>query len=176
MTVDALRERRPEALAEILAAYGPEIGAVAYLILRDRDAAEDVVMDTLITALERGNELRDPTALRPWLLRIATNRALGMRRRSARLVLMSSLPEPARVHIDHDVAERTVLWQAIGELPPRMRAAIVLHYHVGLPVDGVAEAMAVSPNTVKTQLRKALERMRAALTEEPLGDVVVDHA
>lgn len=174
MTADAMRRQQPEVLAEILAAYGPEIGGVAYLILRDRAAAEDVVMETLLTALERAHELRDPSALRPWLLRVATNHALGMRRRAARIVLVPALPDGARIHVDSDIVERTVLWHAIGELPPRMRAAIVLHYHVDLPVEGVAAAMGVSPNTVKTQLRKALEKMRAALAEKPLE--VMDHA
>src|SRR5262245_27964526 len=41
MTVAALRKRRPEALADLLATYGRELQAVAYLILRDRAASED---------------------------------------------------------------------------------------------------------------------------------------
>ena len=40
MTVEALRRRRPEALEDLLATYGREIQAVAWLILRDRAAAE----------------------------------------------------------------------------------------------------------------------------------------
>lgn len=175
MTAEALRQGRPEVLAELLAGYGPEIGSVAYLILRDRTAAEDVVVETLLSALERGGDLRDPAALRPWLLRIATNHALGMRRRSARIVLVPAIPEAARVHVDPDAAERLVLWQAIGALPPRMRAAIVLHYHADLTVDGVAAAMGVSPNTVKTQLRKALVQMRAALADQPAAEMAVKH-
>ena len=42
MTVEALRRRRPETLADLLDAYGREIQTVAYLILRDRAEAEDV--------------------------------------------------------------------------------------------------------------------------------------
>ena len=54
MTVEALRRRRPETLADLLRAYGRELQAVAYLILRDRADAEDVVIETLLTAFERG--------------------------------------------------------------------------------------------------------------------------
>ena len=75
MTVQALRGHQPEVLDHLLATYGPEIQGVAYLILRDPSAAEDVVIDTLLTALDRGEQLRDATAIRAWLLRIATNRA-----------------------------------------------------------------------------------------------------
>ncbi len=52
----------------------------------DRAAAEDIVADSLLAALDHGRSLRDGDALRPWLLRIATNRALRHRRRGARIV------------------------------------------------------------------------------------------
>lgn len=47
MTVEALRGHRPEVLSDLLERYGREIQGVAYLVLRDRTAAEDVVVDTL---------------------------------------------------------------------------------------------------------------------------------
>ena len=59
MTVAALRQRKPEALADLLATYGREIQAVAYLILRDRAAAEDVVVETLLTAYDKAGSIRD---------------------------------------------------------------------------------------------------------------------
>ena len=79
MTVQALRRGRPEVLADLLDRYGPDMQAVAYLIVRDRLAAEDIVADSLLAALDHGRNLRDEDALRPWLLRIATNRARHVR-------------------------------------------------------------------------------------------------
>ncbi len=66
MTVEALRGHRPEVLGDLLERYGREIQGVAYLILRDRAAAEDVVVETLLIAFDRRGSLRDPDALRPW--------------------------------------------------------------------------------------------------------------
>jgi RNA polymerase sigma-70 factor (ECF subfamily) len=165
MTVEALRGHRPEVLDDLLDRYGREIQGVAYLILRDRSAAEDVVVETLLTALERGDSLRDPDALRPWLLRIATNHALGVRRREGRVVQLSVLPEGAG-H-DPDIGDRVELLRVVGELPTRMRAAVVLRYYADLPVRDVASALGTSENTVKTQLREALERLRSALADAP---------
>lgn len=76
MTIARLRGRRPEVLDDLLGRYGREMQAVAYLVLRDRAAAEDAVAEALLIALDRGQDLRDDEALRPWLLRIATNRAV----------------------------------------------------------------------------------------------------
>jgi DNA-directed RNA polymerase specialized sigma24 family protein len=59
------------------------------VILRDVSDAEEALAETLLTALERGHQLRDETSLRAWLLRIAANQALGMRRRSVRLIRLS---------------------------------------------------------------------------------------
>lgn len=63
-TVEALRRRRPEALEDLLAVYGRELQATAYLILRDRADAEDVVVETLLTAYEKAGSIRDDSALR----------------------------------------------------------------------------------------------------------------
>jgi RNA polymerase sigma factor (sigma-70 family) len=68
------------------------------------------------------------------------------------------------------------LWQAVRDLPPRMRAAIGLRYYLDLPVETVAEVLDVSPNTIKTQLKSALTHLRTALADEPMPVAEVRHA
>jgi RNA polymerase sigma-70 factor, ECF subfamily len=132
MTVEALRGHRPEVLGDLLEQYGREIQGVAYLILRDRVAAEDVVVETLLAAFDHGDTLRDPDALRPWLLRIAANRALGVRRSGARVIQLHVVPDRATRAVDED--ERLTLLSVKDRLAPRMRAAIVLRYDADLSV------------------------------------------
>ena len=150
MTVDALRRGEPEVLAELLEQYGREIQGVAYLILRNATDAEDVLMDTLVAALDRGASLRDPGSLRQWLLKIATNQALGRKRRFRRVTwvqLPADAPGPSI-----DTTEHVALIQGLAALPIRARSAVVLHYYADLPVADVAAAMGTSENTVKSQL------------------------
>jgi RNA polymerase sigma-70 factor (ECF subfamily) len=165
MTVEALRKRRPEALEDLLAMYGREIQAVAWLILRDRAAAEDVVAETLLTAYDRIGSLRDERALRSWLLRIATNHALGMRRRGSKVVQLHVVPERAGADFRASSTDRVALLAGLEDLPPAMRAAVVLRYYADLPVDEVAMALGKSPNTIKAQLQAALDRLRASLAD-----------
>ena len=149
-----------------------EIQRVAYLILHDGAAAEDVVADTLVTALERGAGLRDAAALRPWLLRIAANHAISHRRRRLRVVTLEVMPDVPDERERLGVDDRAALWQGVTELPLRMRAAIVLRYYADLPVEDVAVALGVSTNTVKAQLQSGLQRLRRSLGEEaPLAEV-----
>ena len=127
MTVEALRRHRPETLGDLLEAYGRELQAVAYLILRDRADAEDIVVETLLTAFERGGSIRDERALRAWLIRVATNHALGRRRRSGRIVRLEVVPDRAAVgDLGADSSTRLVLLDGIADLPLQMRAAVVL--------------------------------------------------
>lgn len=118
----ALRAGDPAVLDRLLEAHGPELGGVAFLILRDRAEAEDVVVDTLLTALERGADLRDGAALRSWLLRIATNRALGRLRRRRRIVGIEVVGEESDDVFDPaNAAIRATVLNAVNRLPPRMR-------------------------------------------------------
>jgi len=166
MTLQALREGRIETLAQLLEAHGREIQGVAYLILRDRALAEDVTIETLLTAFERGSTIRDDAALRAWLLRVATNKALSVRRSTARVVDISYLPDAAaRGDIAGDAADRIAILGAVATLPLQMRAAVVLRYYADLPVEAVATALGKSPNTIKAQLQVALDRLRESLAD-----------
>ena len=169
MTVEALRRRRPETLGELLETYGRELQSVAYLILRDRAEAEDVVIETLLTAFERGGDIRDERALRAWLLRVATNQALGLRRRSARVIRLEVVPDRAAAgDLGTDSSTRLALLDGIADLPVQMRAAVVLRYYADLGVDEIAATLGKSPNTIKAQLQTALDRLRSHLAD-PVG-------
>ncbi|MDQ3937531.1 MAG: sigma-70 family RNA polymerase sigma factor [Chloroflexota bacterium] len=130
-------------------------------MLRNRADAEDVLMDTLLAALDRGTSLRDASAMRQWLLKIATNQALSRQRRFRRVKWIQLAPEypgPAM-----DTTEHVALMQGLATLPVRSRAAVVLHYYADLPVAEVAAVMGTSQNTVKSQLRTGLVRLRELL-------------
>jgi RNA polymerase sigma-70 factor (ECF subfamily) len=145
--VDDLRARHPEALERLLDEYGRLLQGVAFHILHSHADAEEVVIDTMVTAWERIGALRDPAALRPWLLRIATRHAFGRRRRTQpthELFDVASVTGSGG-----DDPERVALAIALDGLPPRMRACLSLHYYAGLSVTETAAALGISPNTVK---------------------------
>ncbi len=75
-----------------------------------------------------------------------------------------------------DVDDRAALWQGVAALPPRTRAAIVLHYYADLPVVDVAAALGVSANTVKSHLQSGLQHLRSALADTPTTLPEVRHA
>ena len=157
--VEDLRAHRPEAIEELLAAHGRQIFGVSYLVLRSTADAEEVVMDTLLTAWDKVGSLRQSDALRPWLLQIATRHSLSRARR----IRPSSPLEPGIggwVDPIGPIAGRLALASAVADLPPRMRAAVALRYYADMELDAIAAALGRSRNTVKSELRLALGRLR----------------
>jgi RNA polymerase sigma-70 factor (ECF subfamily) len=152
-------------LGAAVAAEAPVLLAAARLILLDEAEAWDVVQTTMEIALRRGASLRDRWALRAWLLVIQGREAVRMRRRVRRALSLEvteiQLPSAPGPSID-----RVAVRDALVQLPVRMRSAVVLHHMAGLSIAEVAEAMHVSENTIKAQVRVGVARLREALRDE----------
>lgn len=134
------------------------------MITLDEEEAKDLVQTTFEIALRRIDTLREPAALRAWLLRIETREAFRVVRRLRRLVRLDGHVREL-VSPGADVAQRTEIREGLLALPARTRAAVALHHLAGLSVRETAEVLGVSENTVKTQLKAGLVRLR-----EVLGD------
>ena len=94
----------------------------------------------------------------PWLVAIQVRELFRWSRR-LRALVVAAAGEP-------DVVEMktfTDLRVALDSLPPRIRAAVVLHYMADLSVADTARALGTSENTVKSQLKVGLSRLKEAL-------------
>ncbi|NIJ14521.1 RNA polymerase sigma-70 factor (sigma-E family) [Saccharomonospora amisosensis] len=126
--------------------------------------------DLVQTVLEKigsrwGQVLRktgDPLA---YVRRSMTNAHISRWRRHRRENLVAELPEP-NPHTPADPFEHEPLWRALRELPPRQRAVIVLRYYEGLSEVEIADALGVSPGTVKSQASKAIASLRGRLRDD----------
>jgi len=153
------------ALGEAFRSEAPILLAAARAIVLDEAEAEDLVQTTFEIAVRRLSQLRDPLALRSWLLAIQTREAFRVRRRLRGVLRLDvragdTLPAPG------SAADDVALREALRKLPPRLRAALVLHHMVGLSVAEAAAIMGTSPNTVKAQLRTGLARLRRELDDD----------
>lgn len=160
----AAGSRTREALVADLDGYGPMLLAAARVITLDIAEAEDLVQTTFEIALRQLDDLREPRAMRAWLLTIQTREAFRVVRRLRRLVSLdgrvAEIPSPGV-----DLAQRTDVRLALGRLPRRTRAAIALHHLAGLSVADTSRALGVSQNTVKSQLKTGLGRLREELRD-----------
>lgn len=142
----------------LVAQHGALLLALAHAITRNWSEAEDLYQSTFEIALRHADQLRDPAAAKAWLVRIESREAFRLRRRLRRFVSLDDRVQELRV--DGEMGISVDLLRAIAGLPPRTRAALLLHHYCGFSVEETAGALGVSPNTVKTQLRKGLAKVR----------------
>lgn len=148
--------------------------SIAYGVLRNRADAEEVAQDALTRAFRRLHQLRDPARFRSWLTRttwrLAIDRWRADRRRVAREQTATPPPWTANTEDEFVARERARrVWQAIDELPEKLRMTIVLSAIEGHDTHEVARLLAIPEGTVKSRLflaRKALaESLRWLVTD-----------
>jgi len=139
----------------------------AYLLTRDVQLAEDLLQTALTKAWFSWKRIDgDPE---PYVRRILVNASVSWwRKRWTHETPTSSVPEPTRaVSPPADVHD---LMQALGRLPRRQRAVVVLRYIEDRTEADTAALMGCSVGTVKSQCAKALGKLR----EDVALDVTAD--
>lgn len=136
--------------------------------LSSLDDAEDLVQDAMARAWrKRGQFDPDRGSLRSWLLAIVADQARSRWRRRQPIwepidpdVITASAADELSVDVAREVAA----------LPPRQRAAVILHYFVDLAVEDVATLMGCASGTVKSTLHDARKSLAQALGETYVED------
>jgi len=165
--------RTPPSDAEFTALVHGSWGALyrtAYLLVGDHALAEDLVQTALAKTYASWHRVRELDAAPGYARTVLINTATSwFRRKSWRNERPSGdLPEPG---YEPDHSDRPAILDALGRLPARQRAVVVLRYYEDLSVAQAAAALGCSEGTVKSQTSDALARLRTLL-----GAGVASHA
>jgi RNA polymerase sigma-70 factor (sigma-E family) len=140
----------------------PGLVRLAFGLTGDRFMAEDIAQTALAKAYvawRRVSHADDPDA---YLRRILVN-ASNRRFRRRRVTEQPGGPPETTVDGPADlVSERAALLAALRLLPPRQRAVVVLRYWEDLTDAQIAAALGCSPGTVRSQLARALDKLRVS--------------
>jgi RNA polymerase sigma-70 factor (ECF subfamily) len=175
--IERLRRADISGLETLVRRYQLQATRAAYLVVRDRQLAEDIVCDAFLRCYERIQQFDTDRPFGPWFLRAVVNDALKAANRRARHVSLDQthaldglsfselLPShEAGPDVLAEFAElRGQVRAALERLTPRQRAAIVLHYFVGLSGPEIANELSSPLGTVKRRLHDGRSRLRALL-------------
>ena len=128
---------------------------LAYLVSGSHDVSEDAVQAAFTSAHDRWDQIENPL---PYLKRAVVNIVRDGQRR--RLRLLARPPERPPVALPPEVDET---WTQLARLPWVQRAVVVLHYYEDLPLVDVARLLDRPVATVRSDHRRALDRLRKAL-------------
>lgn len=155
-----------DAFAALAGAMISRLDGAAWLILRDSEQAKDAVQNALIKAWRDLPTLRDPDHFASWLHRMVIRACIDEARRTRRHrvdVELTTIEAPAPDRPESSIADRDQLERGFLRLDPEMRAVIVLHHYLDLPLPSVAATLGIPVGTAKSRLHRALALMRAAL-------------
>ena len=139
--------------------------AVARLVLRDADRAEDAVQETLVRCWRDLPALRDPKSFDAWLRRLLMRAITDefRRARSHRASISVLRIEPSTRDASSDVVVREQLDIGFRRLSAEHRAIVVLRLYLGLSIEESAHTLGIPVGTAKSRLHYATEAMRLAL-------------
>ncbi len=182
--IEAHRRGDREAFGELVRRYGD--GVLGYLVKmsRNREQAEDLFQETFKRVHEKAHTYRG-SHFKSWLFKIATHVAIDGLRKRKRLHLVSlnqpldcpddnceSLEAVVAADDSYDPSEQAQraeqtekVRQAIGSLPAKQRATLVLAYYQQLTYREVAATLGCSIGTVKTQMYRALRTLAERLPD-----------
>jgi RNA polymerase sigma-70 factor, ECF subfamily len=166
-----------DALAPLVERHYRRLYRIALGYLRQREDALDVVQEAFVKVFQAASRWDGSADAGPWLSRVTVNLSIDRWRRNKRRgqtfsplaegdhfeVLADTRPAPDSGVASRESGER--LRAALGQLPERQRAVVVLRHYQELSLEEIATTLGMSLGTVKSSLHRALHRMRASLTE-----------
>jgi len=147
--------------------HADAVFAYLYRLAGSASAAEDLTQEVFLTALRKGNQIREPERVRAWLMAVARNAFLASRRASQVLSLVE-LPEPAEIvgetaASDDEAFDEERLQEALAELPYDYRVVVLMFYFEELSYREIAEQLQLPVGTVMSRLSRAKAQLRVKL-------------
>lgn len=176
--VGRARAGDPDAFAELFRALRPDVTRLCIRLLGSADEAEDACNETFLRAHRSLDRYDEGRRFQTWLLSIAAHHCIDrLRRRGTERrmfdpadfdpdQLASPGPSPLGHRLRREVRQQVL--DAIGQLPDRYRAPLVLRYYADFDYDAIGEVLDVTRGQVATLLFRSKRKLREALQQRGL--------
>lgn len=166
-----LKRGNKEALHQIYMEYKDSLLAIATALLRDKNAAEDVLHDVFVSFAGTVGGLKLRGSLRSYLATSVVNRVRDTYRKKKRRLV--ELDEARQVAGDLGGPEKSAIFSeqsrqlvdAFAQLPPEQRETIVLHLKGRMKFKEIALMQGIPISTVQGRYRYGLGKLRTILKE-----------
>ncbi len=174
------------AFSELVQKYQKSVHALAWRKIGDFHIAEEITQDTFLQAYKKLAALKNPNQFAGWLYVIADRRCKAWFRKkrihtqSLEATSKETLEKSAYADYDREQREdaavehrRQIVQKLMEKLPESERTVMVLHYLGEMSCVAISKFLGVSPNTVKSRLKRGRERLKSeeSLIRETLGSV-----
>jgi RNA polymerase sigma-70 factor (ECF subfamily) len=171
---DIRLEKTKEAVFESLVrGYVKKILRLVYLIVKDRNLAEDITQEVFLKAYKNLSSFREESSMQTWVYKIAVNESKKYLRSWSFRHLFFRAEVDVEVVGDTESAvlqsdSRIRFARLVMSLPPTHRQIIVLHYYEELSIEEMADILDISAGAIHTRLHRARQKLREQLEKEGL--------
>ncbi len=161
----AMQESPEKGLRLIMDKYGETVYWHTRRLLVSHDDAQDATQETFVKVFRSFASLKEPSAMRSWIYRIATNEALRLiDKNKAPRELLESIDDgkadvAADSYTDYTDLEAVKLQKAILSLPAKQQAVFNMRYYDDMDYRQIAEATGTTLSTVKVNYHLAKEKI-----------------
>ncbi len=142
--------------------YRRSLTAAAYHLCGDREAAQDIVQETLVDAYRGFSGLRDPERVGAWLYAILRRKAFAHHRAKRPVLELSFDPGSPPTGEAEDLVRGIVIDQ-VERLPLADREILAGKYLLGLSYRELSESLGIKEGAIRVRCLRAKERLREAL-------------
>lgn len=158
-----------------------ELYSFAYRLMGNREDAEDLLQESYFKAYKYFHQLRDTKKFKEWVFQITANQFRNQIKKKKRertyfvddfSAVVNDKPQenvenPDKIFDEADLSDK--VREAIDNLHPKMKTALVLFELQGFNIEEVANILGISPGTVKSRLHYARKRLRDELLKTGHG-------
>ncbi|HEU5082691.1 MAG TPA: sigma-70 family RNA polymerase sigma factor [Acidimicrobiales bacterium] len=172
--LDAARAGDHAAFTALLRRHDDQMRALAWSVLRDRTAMDDVLQDAYLKAYRNLDRFRGESRFSTWLHRIVYRTCLDHLRRRRPTTALDDVDPPAPGRLDSEADTRMAVERALADLDPETAAALILVDRDGHSYDEAGRILGIPAGTVASRLHRGRRSLRAVLeptdTDRPEGD------
>lgn len=141
-----------------------EIYRTAYLYLKNKQDALDVVQETAYQSFKSIGSLREPQYFKTWILKIAIHRAIYLlKQRSKVIPFPPEFAEQMDSSSEDDIPLSLTLQDLLDELDTHEKSVIMLKYYQGYTFNAIAEILELPLGSAKTILYRGLSKLRKSV-------------
>ena len=147
-------------LGELIISSEDTMYHVAKTLLYNDADCEDAIQETIVKAFSKLHTLRKDNYAKTWLIRILINECYAIMRSEKKLVSLE------KVQIEGSTNDYSELYEAVRQLPDKMKLAVTLYYIEGYSVKEIANIQQTTESAIKNRLLRARKSLKEELSVE----------
>ena len=151
-----------DAFGEMFSGIEKEVYRVAFVYVKNREDALDVVQETAYRCFKNIGGLKNAEYFKTWAVRIAMNCAVDMIRKNGRLTPLEDIEtsEEAGGSIESEAISRITLDALLNSLNETEKSVLIFKHHYGYTFAEISEILGIPLGTVKSTLYHAIKKLK----------------